>query len=292
MKKILFLFLCIGTLLVAKDKKYSYINKKVVNIHEKPAEMTEVVTQAIYATPLKILEKKGSWIRIETPDNYQGWILKNDSITRSSSYPNTKNVAKVCSLWAHLYLVDDTTPYPPILTLPFETKVEVISSENSLDKRWMQIRLLDNKTVWAQRNEYSINPKLLSLNETVQLSKMFLGIPYTWAGTSSLGFDCSGFVQMLYRQMGVDIPRDSRTQATYSKALSVSQEELKSGDLIFFGRNDRITHVGMFLGDNKFIHSDTSCKNYAPTYPPSVVISDLTEDYWKNLYISSKRYVY
>lgn len=85
----------------------------------------------------------------------------------------------------------------------------------------------------------------------VALSYKFLERPYIWGGRSSEGFDCSGFVQTLFKQMGVLLPRDSRPQVASSKLISVEKSEL-ARDFLFFGKF-RITHVLVYLRDGKII---------------------------------------
>ncbi len=82
------------------------------------------------------------------------------------------------------------------------------------------------------------------------------GIRYRWGGTSRAGFDCSGFVQHVYRQHGVSLPRTSREQAT--RGTSVPRNALRAGDLVFFiTRGSVISHVGMYIGNNRFVHASS-----------------------------------
>ncbi|MCP5492677.1 MAG: C40 family peptidase [Chlamydiales bacterium] len=89
-----------------------------------------------------------------------------------------------------------------------------------------------------------------------QFSQKFLGLLYIWGGRSSFGYDCSGFVQMLYSQIGIKLQRDAKQQILDSRLQSIKIDELKLGDLIFFGKSDqRIMHVGMYIGNEQFIHA-------------------------------------
>jgi len=123
----------------------------------------------------------------------------------------------------------------------------------------------------------------LSIEETLQLARKFLGITYTWGGVSSFGFDCSGFTQMLIRQRGIEMPRDADLQAGWTGVTPVDRKDLQPGDLLFFGSSaSRITHTGMYLGQGEFIHDTTHDH-------PGVQISRLDDRPWTKLLVAARR---
>ncbi|RKD21895.1 hypothetical protein BEP19_14735 [Ammoniphilus oxalaticus] len=84
-----------------------------------------------------------------------------------------------------------------------------------------------------------------------------LGVPYRYGGATMSGFDCSGYTSHVYSQLGVKLPRDSRSQ--YNVGQSVSMSEMEKGDLIFFDTGGgRITHVGIYVGNNRMAHAPSS----------------------------------
>ena len=186
------------------------------------------------------------------------------------------------SLFAHIYREASVTKHAPILTVPFESKLEVVS-ENGGDTRWVQVRLPDDRAGWVQAGDVSMTPQKMSVPEMLEFSKRFLGLPYTWGGTSSYGYDCSGFSQMLGRQRGLNMPRDAQPQAEWSGVVAVPKKDLRPGDLLYFGSSEKkITHTGIYLGDGKFIN--------ATTYQtPMVRIDDLNEPHWTNLLVACRR---
>jgi len=108
-----------------------------------------------------------------------------------------------------------------------------------------------------------------------------IGTPYLWGGTTKAGFDCSGFIQYIFDKYKLDLPRTSKTQA--KEGTWVDQDNLRAGDLVFFNTNGQgISHVGIFLGENKFAHSSSS---------KGVTISSLSESYYKNRYVTARRVV-
>lgn len=89
----------------------------------------------------------------------------------------------------------------------------------------------------------------------------YLGVPYKWGGSTPAGFDCSGFVQYIYRDQGVSLPRTSRQMAHAGVALPNDISWLREGDLMLFaGNGSRITHVAIYAGNNQIIHSTSSGK--------------------------------
>lgn len=116
-------------------------------------------------------------------------------------------------------------------------------------------------------------------NKVADYAQTLLGTRYTWGGSSTSGFDCSGFTQYVYKNaLGVDIPRVSRAQATVGSAVSTSS--MKVGDLLYFDTTGSGTtsHVGIYLGNGKFIHASGTATN-----PEYVKVSNLSEKWVKLL---------
>ena len=89
----------------------------------------------------------------------------------------------------------------------------------------------------------------------------YVGVPYVWGGSTPRGFDCSGFVQYVYRENGVELPRTSRQMAHAGTAVSAKVRNLREGDLMLFrGRNGVINHVALYAGGNQILHSSSSGK--------------------------------
>ncbi len=121
--------------------------------------------------------------------------------------------------------------------------------------------------------------------ELVETARSFIGLPYRW-GCSSVeeGFDCSGLTMAVYQLNGLNLPRSSREQ--YQSGIPVEKNELKRGDLVFFAtsKSKRVSHVGIYTGDNKFIH--------APGKGKKIRVSSLSSRYFKNRYAGAKTFLW
>jgi len=159
----------------------------------------------------------------------------------------------------------------------------VLSDRVADGDRWLEVRLPDGSTGFVQRGDVSSDFTPLTVEQTIDVAKKFLGVTYTWGGTSDFGFDCSGFMQMLMRQRGIIMPRDAGLQAAWSGVTPVERNNLQPGDLLFFGSGpDHITHTGMYIGNGQFIH-DTVHEH------PGVQISVLNDDPWTTSLVAARR---
>jgi cell wall-associated NlpC family hydrolase len=266
----------------------------VANMYSGPSDQTDVVSQAIYGSNVTLLTARGEWCRIQTADHYKGWVPSRHLrlVQSGAGYATAGVVVQVESLFANLYREPDVTKHKPVLTIPFESRLEVIPDDaNDKGKKsgkgshegWLQVRLPDKRSAWIQSSDVVTDPKPLSIPESIELAKRFLGIPYLWGGTSSFGFDCSGFTQVLMRARGFNMPRDADKQAEWTGVVAVDRKNLEPGDLLFFGSSPRkIDHTGMYIGDGQFIQDTTEGH-------PVVQISHVDDEPWAHLLVASRR---
>jgi cell wall-associated NlpC family hydrolase len=254
----------------------------VANMYSKPSRDADVVSQAIYGANVALMEEKDGWAHIRTADEYTGWTPL-PSLLKGKPYAASGKAAEVQSLFAHIYRDASVTRHAPLITVPFESKLEV-AAQPEADARWLEVRLPDDRTGWIQAGDISLNPSKLTISQTLEFAQRFLGLPYTWGGTSSYGYDCSGFQQMLGRRRGLAMPRDAQPQADWEGVAPVERrEDLQPGDLLYFGSGPKkITHTGIYLGENRFISSTTHEK-------PMIRIDDLNDPYWNKLLVAMRR---
>ncbi len=118
----------------------------------------------------------------------------------------------------------------------------------------------------------------------VSLAQQYLGVPYVYGGSSSSGFDCSGFTMYVFSLAGVSLPHGATSQLSYG--TEVSRSDLQPGDLVFFQDYGTVaSHVGIYIGGDQFIHASSSYYN-----GHCVVISSLTETYYDSHYLTARRH--
>lgn len=273
-------------LIASAAEHNAIVLKPVANMYSKPADNTDVVSQAVYGTRLGVLEEMPGWARVQTPDEYTGWMRADEFRKLKDNeqpYAASGRVARVESLFANLYREPDVTTSAPVLTVPFETKLEITAEPEKDAARWLRVGLADGRIAWVQRGDVTLDDAPLSMEAMLALSRRFLGLPYLWGGTSTYGYDCSGFAQMLYRRMGVILPRDAQPQADWKGLAPVERAALRPGDLVYFGSSDRkISHTGLYLGNGEFIDATTHGR-------PVIQIDKLDEPYWSKLFVAARR---
>lgn len=278
--------LLLALVLMLSSQPRGVVVNPVANMYSAPTEESDVVSQAIYGTNVVMEEEKAGWAKVRTADDYTGWMLLaslRPLVSSEAPYAFAGRVAQVESLFANLYREPDVTKHQPLLTVPFETRLEAVSEQGDEEGGWLAVRLPDGPSAWVQRGDITFDAKPLSIAQAIALSQRFLGLPYMWGGTSSFGYDCSGLVQMLVRRRGVIMPRDADLQANWTGALPVKRKKLQPGDLLFFGESaEKVTHTGMYIGRGKFVHATTHGH-------PVIQISKLSDQVWRKLLVACRR---
>jgi cell wall-associated NlpC family hydrolase len=235
-----------------------------LSIEERLWLVGKVDTMSIFGERLVILDQQGPWLKVaavsqltrQNMTGYPGWVLA-DQVCTSPIYliEQTSSSELVISA-PKTAIYSDPALTKNIGTLTYQTRLPLLAESEG----FQEVRLPDGKVGYLSRsNTKKTSGLVFSPGNIVNEARQFLGLKYLWGGTSSYGFDCSGFMFRIYQSQGIYIPRDASEQA--QGGIPVTKENLSLGDLLFFAHPDRpdtIHHVGMYIGEGLMIHSPNS----------------------------------
>jgi cell wall-associated NlpC family hydrolase len=220
-------------------------------MRKEPNEASEMVNQVLFGECFSVLEenKPGNLSLIQLHhDKYEGWI--NSKCVHKLSDHDWKVLQKLPIFVSH--------DLQNILKADNHTEPVIIGCGSIL--RCSSPGKTRTERGFCSIPDISLNTSLNIRESLVCYGKKLLSVPYLWGGRSSFGFDCSGLCQNLYRQVGIEIPRDSSAQASLGNVINFI-EESQAGDLAFFDNDEGIIiHVGMILGENKILHASGRVK--------------------------------
>ncbi len=253
-----------ATPVVAARPATSVVLSAVENVYLRPDETGPVDDQVILGDRLDVVEETAGFTRIRKPEGGMGW-LPSRALLRTPAEdtvaPETEGgIAEVLSPWAHVYRDPDFTSARPLLTLPLGARVRVRRELAKGGHEWIEALLPDGRRGFVARPDLEIprQPREVVLEPAswIAMGRRFLGAPYTWGGTTPNGFDCSGLVFRVLERHGVRLKRNSFEQCFRDPQLvPIAFSELRPGDLLFFGTEDRVDHEAMWIGDGKVLQA-------------------------------------
>ncbi|MCK0189731.1 SH3 domain-containing C40 family peptidase [Arenibacter sp. F20364] len=273
------------------------ITISVANLRSKPSHSSELVTQATLGTPVKILKEEDNWYLIQTPDKYLSWVDRGGIMPLTvGEYSEWKSSPKVIYTNTIGHSYTDSNKGTQVVS---DMVAGGVLERLGVEKEFYYVSFPDGRKAYVHKTEAmdydswlaALDPSQESL---VSTSKTLMGVPYLWGGTSTKGVDCSGFTKTIYFLNGIVLPRDASQQIHTGKEIDAVKDfdKLEPGDLLFFGKpatdttKERVIHVGMWIGNNEFIHSAgrvhiSSMDKDAPNY----------DEYNLNRYLRSNRYL-
>ena len=259
-------FTSLAALLVALTgfaQGYGVVDISVCNLRATPDYDAEMVSQALLGTPVHILQitDKNDWPEVQTPDTYTGCVHKDAITLLSFEDYHAWNAAPKIIVTALTGVVyeEPSTKSGTVSDVVAGARLKDLGRKG----RYFRVGFPDGRIGYLDKKlgqtEVKWRESLVQTPEAILATALTMnGFPYVWAGMSPKGMDCSGFVRTVLFMHDIIIPRDAGPQSRTGERL-YGFDDLRPGDLVFFGRKDtaapKVSHVGFYLGDGRFIHS-------------------------------------
>lgn len=273
---------------VQKDSQTAEINvENIIQFNKKNNEFTvrrltalkedkasdQVKRQLLEGESITVQKNEGEYSFVLTTDNLTGYVLSSDLDKEVVSNVVTGELIGLIQLIDGTNLAAGT----PIIINGFKDGQFIASTKDEKEfliaKEFVKI-VKDRLSRAASRN-----PGLE--NDIVAIAQTKLNTPYVYATAGPNSFDCSGFSTWVYKQLGIKLPRSSASQSTFGQL--VNRDELVPGDLVFFNTSGSgVSHVGIYIGNDKFIHA--ASQPYM-----KVMINSLSEKYYNARYVCARR---
>ena len=255
------LFISASSLAQAED--WAQVRIPVACIRDGKGHATEMTSQAIMGTPLQVLDKDGEWLHIKSPEGYEGYMnvssVANKTTDEMADWRKTRRFVANSLPEMKVYSSMTERGYDNIVT---ELVYSSIVEGNLVNDSIVSVTLPDGRTGYADAasfitaEEWASHP--FDMDTAMNVAHWMLGTPYLWGACSTKSVDCSGLVRVAYLGQGVLTQRDARQQIEIGKHIESSDlTSLQRGDLLFFSNtpDGRISHVAIYDGDNRYIHS-------------------------------------
>lgn len=267
----------------AEGSGWALVSVPMAPMRSEPRHSAELDTQYLLGTPVRIDSLVGEWILSTGPDGYQGymparalWLTDSVGLARWQQQPRYLVVDRLGAV------LRDSLDFL-VSPLPFGSIIEADTVSGC-------ITLPDGRRGYADGLllpfEGFRSAQLLSDTLLTALALTMTGVPYFWGGTTADALDCSGLTSLCYRMAGVILPRNASAQARLGREVAIDCDSLRPGDLVFMGpdaQQRRVTHVAMYLGDGRVIHSSglVHQSSLDPDAP----------DYLDRAYVVARRYI-
>ena len=236
--------------------QYLVANATVCPVREDPSYAAEQATQLLFGEVCEFLERHRGWTKIRsTVDGQVGWVSSSMLTPTSSPIANSPSPMAVV-----VYPIATATPInggaPLLLTMGTRLPNYSHGTFEVLGQQYLIDPTCVNNTTQLLNSDLS---RAELLNNVCATAQTLLNTPYLWGGKNAMGLDCSGFTQVVYAAVGVNLLRNAREQITQGEEVKLLSEALP-GDLAFFGYTNsetqaiKITHVGLLLSPTEIIH--------------------------------------
>lgn len=246
-------------------RKWALVKLSIATLRTEPKHSAEVATQGIMGAPVKVLQKDGEWYRVQMADDYIAYVPESSLAFKTELQMKSWRKAKryIVTCYDSRLVTEahgDETVSDLVMGNILEFKAE--------SGKWLKLATPDGRVGWvdaadvAELSQWS--QQGFSAAQIEKTARRMMGSSYLWGGTSTKVTDCSGLTKVSYLSNGIILQRDASQQALTGKIMKKGTDwhSYETGDLLFFGneKTGRVTHVGLYLRDGKYIHCSGQVK--------------------------------
>ncbi len=246
-------------------RKWALVKLSIATLRTEPKHSAEIATQGIMGAPVKVLQKCDDWYRVQMADDYIAYVPESSLSFKTEAQMKTWRKAKRYIVTAYdSRLVTEAHGDETVSDLVMGNILELKAAQGN----WYKLATPDGRTGWvdgadiAELSQWS--QQGFSAAQLEKTARRMMGSSYLWGGTSTKVTDCSGLTKVCYLSNGIILQRDASQQALTGKIMKKGTDwrQYETGDLLFFGneKTGRVTHVGLYLRDGKYIHCSGQVK--------------------------------